>query len=175
MARSSPCTNIQFAEAGKNALYHNRLRARSRRIIACETHQGVKMTKKIGQDTPPLLMKSQPSPVPIETGKVRPITFADLDRRTGAFRAAERKINEIIEDLGGEKEVSAAKRELVQRTAVLGAVLEDLETRWLGGAKFDVRTYLAATNCQHRLLRTIGLEPALTMSEMHNRAMNFLR
>ncbi|MGE3745167.1 MAG: hypothetical protein AB7G25_05545 [Sphingomonadaceae bacterium] len=133
------------------------------------------MTEKIGPDRPPLVLQTVPDSTAVASGKVRPITFADLDRRTGAFRSAERKINEIINDLGGEQEVSAAAREIVQRLAVLGAVIEDLEARWLGGGKFDFRTYLAATNCQHRLLRTIGLERTLTMSGMRDRTMNWLR
>jgi hypothetical protein len=46
----------------------------------------------------------------------------------------------------------------VQRAAILGAYIEDFETRWIKGEQFDSSEYLSAINAQRRVLATIGLE-----------------
>ena len=91
-------------------------------------------------------------------GKLRPLTLADIDRRTRAFQAAERLLGELIVDLGGEARASAGEREIAQRAAVLGSLIEDIEARWLRGETIALGDYLAATNAQRRLLATLGLE-----------------
>ncbi|MDO9411982.1 MAG: hypothetical protein Q7T81_05335 [Pseudolabrys sp.] len=64
----------------------------------------------------------------------------------------------MIEDLGGPTEVSVACRQLVQRAAVLGAFVEDFETRWLKGEGIAVDEYMVAVNAQRRVLVTLGLK-----------------
>ena len=91
-------------------------------------------------------------------GKLRPLTLADIDRRTRAYQAAERLLAELIADLGGEGRASAGEREIAQRAAVLGAMIEDIEARYLRGEAIGLGDYLAATNAQRRLLATLGLE-----------------
>jgi glutathione S-transferase len=86
------------------------------------------------------------------------LTLADIDRRTRAFQAAERLLGELIVDLGGEARASAGEREIAQRAAVLGSLIEDIEARWLRGETIALGDYLAATNAQRRLLATLGLE-----------------
>lgn len=92
------------------------------------------------------------------SGKVRPLTLADIDRRTRAYQAAERLLGELVADLGGDANVTAGERELAQRAAVLGAMIEDIEARWLRGEPVPLGDYLAAINCSRRLLCSIGLE-----------------
>ncbi|MEO5772564.1 MAG: hypothetical protein ABIQ32_00415 [Sphingomicrobium sp.] len=89
---------------------------------------------------------------------MRPLTLADIDRRTRAYQAAERLLGELINDLGGERHASAAQRELAQRAAVMGALIEDCEARWLRGEPITLGDYLAAVNAQRRVLTTIGLD-----------------
>ena len=102
----------------------------------------------------PMLTGSAP-----EVGKVRPLSLADIDRRTAAYRNSERLLSEILSDLGGEKTVSTAQRELAGRAAVLAALIGDQEARALqGDPTFDLGAYLMSLNAHRRLLATIGLE-----------------
>jgi hypothetical protein len=91
-------------------------------------------------------------------GKVRLITLADLDGRTAAARRARDLVAGIEADLGGGNHLSVAERQLVQRAAVLGAIIESQEAAWLSGQQVDVAEHLAAINAQRRVLATIGLE-----------------
>lgn len=93
-----------------------------------------------------------------QLGKVRLLTLSDLDGRTRAAQAARRLHDDLISDMGGEHHVSAGQMELAQRAAVMGALIEDIEARWLRGEKIPLHDYLAATNAQRRVLVTIGLE-----------------
>jgi hypothetical protein len=95
---------------------------------------------------------------PKPSGKARLLTLNDLDRRTAAYQATARLISEIEADLGGHDRLSTAERQLVQRAAVLGAVLIDAEAKWLAGDAFDPSTYCAIVNAQRRVLETIGLK-----------------
>jgi hypothetical protein len=90
-------------------------------------------------------------------GKARFLTLADLDQRTGAYRETVKLIAEMEVDLGGADELSSGERQLVQRAGVLGAVLSDIETRWIGGEPIDVAAYCTTVNAQRRVLETIGL------------------
>jgi hypothetical protein len=46
----------------------------------------------------------------------------------------------------------------VQRAAVLGAIIESDEVRWLSGDKIAVELHLSAINAQRRVLDTLGLK-----------------
>lgn len=82
-------------------------------------------------------------------------TLSDLDGRTRAARLAQTLVENLERDLGGD--LSAAKRELVKRSALIGAVCEDAEARWLEGAPVDVATYAALADRQRRILQALGL------------------
>jgi hypothetical protein len=60
-------------------------------------------------------------------------------------------------DLGGSDRLTSGQRQLVQRAAVLGALIEDCEARWAGGATIEIGDYLSAVNVQRRVLSTLGL------------------
>ncbi len=83
-------------------------------------------------------------------------TLQDLDGRTRAAKAAQRLVHSMKRDLGGE--LSSAQRELVQRAALLGAMLEDAETRWLESKPADLASYGQLVDRQRRLLETLGLK-----------------
>jgi hypothetical protein len=91
------------------------------------------------------------------TGKVRLMTLADLDRRTGAAYRAHTMVKAITQDLGGEDRLSTGERSLVQRVALLDALAGDLEARWLLGQPIDTGSLCAIGNAQRRLLESIGL------------------
>jgi hypothetical protein len=92
------------------------------------------------------------------SGKVRLLTLSDLDRRTNACRHALELRGGIVSDLGGDEHISLAQRELAQRAAVLGAMLEDAEARYLRGDDLDLPQFCTLVNAQRRVLADIGLD-----------------
>ena len=89
-------------------------------------------------------------------GKARMLTLADVDRRTAAYKNTRQIIAAIEDDLGGGDILSTAERQMVQRAGVLGAILEDIETRWIGGAEIDPVTYTTVINAQRRMFEILG-------------------
>jgi hypothetical protein len=57
--------------------------------------------------------------------------LADLDLRSKAGQYALRLRNALVSDLAGDP--TAAQRELCQRAAVLGAMIEHDEVEWMNG------------------------------------------
>ena len=62
---------------------------------------------------------------PTVKGRTRFITLADLDGRTRAARNARDIAAAMTADLGGEQDLTEAQRQLIQRAATLGALIED--------------------------------------------------
>lgn len=102
--------------------------------------------------------ESQPEAAPKGNGKMRLLTLADLDGRTLAARRARELVDGLASDLGGADRLTVAERQLCQRAAVLGAIIEHQEAAVLAGNPIDVSDHLAAVNAQRRVLTTIGLE-----------------
>lgn len=89
-------------------------------------------------------------------GKSRMLTLADIDRRTAAYKNTRQLIDAIEGDLGGGDILSTAERQMVQRAGVLGAILEDIETKWIGGGDMDPVTYTTVINAQRRMFEILG-------------------
>jgi hypothetical protein len=62
----------------------------------------------------------------------------------------------LTEDLGGEDQVSVGERQLIMRSALLGAIMSDFEAKWVAGE--PLADYLSAVNVQRRVLATLGLK-----------------
>jgi hypothetical protein len=90
-------------------------------------------------------------------GKSRLLALGDLDRRTRAYQKTCDLIASIEGDLGGADRLSTGERQLAQRAALLGALAEDMEVRWLAGEEIDGAAYATLGNAQRRLFETIGL------------------
>ena len=90
--------------------------------------------------------------------KVRLLTLESLDGRTKAARLARDLIDTLEDDLGGADRLSVAERQIIQRAAVLGAMLESQEAAWIAGEPIELTVYLPAANAQRRLLETVGLQ-----------------
>lgn len=86
------------------------------------------------------------------------MTLDHLDGRTAAAKRARDLVAAIECDLGGSDHLSEAEKQMVQRAAVLGAVIEHAEAMCLAGAEVDMGEYLAAINAQRRVFMTVGLE-----------------
>jgi hypothetical protein len=104
-----------------------------------------------GADTPPLA----PSRTRTRRGKVRLITLAALDARTAAAHSVRELIATLSADLGGD--LSAGEQQLVQRAAMIGAIVADCEARWAAGQQVELAEYFMAVNTQRRVLATLGL------------------
>ena len=92
---------------------------------------------------------------PTVKGRTRFITLADLDGRTRAARNARDIAAAMTADLGGEQDLTEAQRQLIQRAATLGALIEDFEARFLAGEQLDG---LSAITTQRHVLSLLGLE-----------------
>jgi hypothetical protein len=105
--------------------------------------------------------RSLPRRKPVRTGKVVLKTLDHLDGRTLAARRAHELIRAISRDLTGEdnsNQLSEGTRQLVQRAAMLGAMVESNEACWLSGDTVDLALYFSALNNQRRILVTLGLD-----------------
>jgi hypothetical protein len=89
-------------------------------------------------------------------GWIRFLTLKDLDARSRAAAFAKSLAASLESDLGNDP--TAGQKQLVQRAAVISAVCEDFETRFLLGEPFELPEYLVAANCLRRVLATLGLE-----------------
>jgi hypothetical protein len=94
------------------------------------------------------------------TQKARLLTLDAIDGRTSAARSARDMMADIESDLGGRDQCSTAELQLIQRAAITGAILEDMEAQWLAGGPIDAATYTALGNAQRRYLETVGLKRA---------------
>jgi hypothetical protein len=115
----------------------------------------------VSQNTPDPPAKPVGRPVgssgaPYTPHKLRLKTLNQLDGRTFASRRARELIAAIENDLGGSDAMTEGLRQLVQRAAVLGALIESNETAWLAGDAVDLNTYFQAINSQRRILSTLG-------------------
>lgn len=106
---------------------------------------------------------------PISTTRLRLATLDQLDGRTSAARAARDLIADLESDLGGSDAVTTAEKQIIQRIAITGAILEDLEAQWLASGQIDMTVYLPLANMQRRHLESIGLQrrakPVESLSE----------
>jgi hypothetical protein len=87
-------------------------------------------------------------------------TLDELDGRTRASVRTRELLANIAVDLGAHDldDLTQAQRQLAQRAAVLGALLEDYEVRWAAGEPFELAPYLAGINAQRRVFALLGLK-----------------
>ncbi|WP_287376674.1 hypothetical protein [Mesorhizobium sp.] len=91
-------------------------------------------------------------------GKVRLKTLADLDRRTLAARAVFERRSAFASDLGGDDQLSAMQKELVDSAAMLGAMREDAAASWLSGEPTDLMEFQALVKAQRQIIADLGLK-----------------
>ena len=75
---------------------------------------------------------------PTVKGRTRFITLADLDGRSRAARNGRDIAAAMTADLGGEHDLTEAQRQLIQRVATLGALIEDFEARFLAANSWTI-------------------------------------
>src|SRR6266705_1575252 len=94
----------------------------------------------------------------MKLGYIRFLSIRSLDGRTRAAQRTKALVKALESDLGGADQLSEGERQLVQRAAPLGALIEDFEVRWSIGEPIELSDYIVAVNAQRRLLMSLGLE-----------------
>src|SRR6516164_11057404 len=84
------------------------------------------------------------------------LTIKGLGYRSPAYRETKRLIREIEADLGGAEQLSAAERQTIQHAAVLGAIAQDIEAKYLLGRHVDLVVLCRILNAQNRAFGAIG-------------------
>lgn len=87
---------------------------------------------------------------------MRLLSLDMIDGRTRVGARVRNTETQLAADLGGD--LTEAQKALARRAAIINAVIEDQETRWARGEKFDLAEHLAATNTLRRVLSTLGIE-----------------
>src|SRR5262245_39208514 len=82
--------------------------------------------------------------------KTRALTLEDLDRRTNAYRRSVEMADTLVAERGGRENLSTARYAMTQTVAVLSAMVEDLQVRWLRGDQIDVTEIVALINARRR-------------------------
>jgi hypothetical protein len=88
--------------------------------------------------------------------KCRLLTIEGLDHRTTAYRETKQLVADIEADLGGAEHLSAMERQMVQHGAVLGAIANDMETKYLMARQIDLVVLCRVLNAQRRAFDAIG-------------------
>ena len=84
------------------------------------------------------------------------LTLKGLGHRSPAYRATKQLIREIEADLGGAEHLSATERQMVQHGAVLGAIAQDYEARYLMGRQPDLNLLCRVLKAQRSCFDAIG-------------------
>jgi hypothetical protein len=74
---------------------------------------------------------------PYDGGKTRLLTLEDLDKRTRAAQRAFDIHDRLVAERGGPESMSVLRYSLTRSVAVLSAMGEDMQARWLRGEKID--------------------------------------
>lgn len=90
--------------------------------------------------------------------KYEPDFMARLDRRTVLGRSVANRYHAVIEDLGGEDNLSTLRRSLVRRFTWFEVMLEGMECRMASGEEVDVGAWTQLTNSWLGIARMLGLE-----------------
>ena len=93
---------------------------------------------------------------PKGAAKTRLLSIEDLDRRTASYRKTAELIDRVEADLGGADRLSTAEQQIIRHVALIGAMLEDLGTRWLNGEPIDPALYATLSNSERRLYEAVG-------------------
>jgi hypothetical protein len=98
---------------------------------------------------------------PYDGGKSRLLTLEDLDKRTRAAQRAFDIHDRLVAERGGPESMSVLRYSLTRSVAVLSAMVEDVQARWLRGEKIDPAAIATLLNARRREAELIGLDPEL--------------
>jgi len=106
--------------------------------------------------------------------KYTPDFMSRLDKRTVLGQAVVARYQGIINDLGGEENLTNIKRSLVRRFTWFEIMIEGLECRAAAGEGVDIGAWTQLTNSWLGIARLLGLErksrPVRRLHEVMNSA-----
>ena len=91
-------------------------------------------------------------------GKVRLLSLNDIDRRCKAAQDAEEARSAITSDLGGEDQLSALERALVEHASMNIAMLRHLHVSWLKGEPAPIGEVVSLQNVFNRVAQQLGVQ-----------------
>jgi len=96
-----------------------------------------------------------------DTGpKSRLLTLDDLDRRTKAAQRAFDIHDRLVAERGGAESMSVLRYSMTRSVAVLSAMVEDLQVKWLRGERIEPTLIATLLNARRREAEIIGIDPA---------------
>jgi hypothetical protein len=96
---------------------------------------------------------------PRRHAKARLLTLNDLDLRTQAAQKALQMRDALLAERGGSDRLSIMRKAMVATIAVITAMIEDQQTRWLAGQDIDATALMTLINARRREAELIGLDP----------------
>jgi hypothetical protein len=118
-----------------------------------ETPNGQAEAIAIGVPKAPTRTRNRPA-------KRRLITLEDLDRRCRAAQRALDLQDRLVAERGGAEGMSVLRFEMTRSVAVLSAMVEDMQARWLSGEGVEPTDIATLLNARRREAELIGLDPA---------------
>jgi hypothetical protein len=94
--------------------------------------------------------------------RLRLLTLDHIDGRCRAAKRTRELIAALELEAGGAAALTASEREMVKRAAITGALIEDLEARWIAGETIDPLVLATLGNAMRRMLTAVGLKRALS-------------
>jgi hypothetical protein len=98
-------------------------------------------------------------------GEFRFITREQLDGRTRAAHFYDSVRDDVIRDLGGEDQLNAVQRQLVDAFVGASLVVNDMSTRCMLGESIDVEKLSNAMSTLLRLSRMLGVSMEIKKNE----------
>jgi hypothetical protein len=105
--------------------------------------------------------KTAPRCSPYDGGKSRLLTLDDLDRRTKAAQRAFDLHDRLVAERGGAESMSVLRYSMTRSVAVLSAMVEDMQVKWLRGERVDPAAIATLLNARRREAEIIGIDPEL--------------
>jgi hypothetical protein len=91
--------------------------------------------------------------------KSRLLTLDDLDRRTRAGQRAFEFHDRLVSERGGAGSMGVLRYAMTRSVAVLSAMIEDQQTRWLLGEPIEPSSLATLLNARRREAEIVGIDP----------------
>jgi hypothetical protein len=91
--------------------------------------------------------------------KSRLLTLDDLDRRTKAAQRAFDLHDRLVAERGGAESMSVLRYSMTRSVAVLSAMVEDMQVKWLRGERVEPAAIATLLNARRREAEIVGIDP----------------
>jgi hypothetical protein len=94
-----------------------------------------------------------------DKSKIQLMTLDDLDRRTKAGQRAFEFHDRLVSERGGSESMGVLRYAMTRSVAVLSAMIEDAQARWLLGEPVSLTDLATLLNARRREAEKIGIDP----------------